>query len=63
MRRANNNNNILDKGKGQIDVILLGLCQVFDDVPHHRLHMKLYIYGITGKTHRWTKDFLGNRTQ
>ena len=25
--------------------------------------MKLYMYGITGKTHRWIKDFLGNRTQ
>ena len=25
--------------------------------------MKLYMYGITGKTHRWIKDFQGNRTQ
>ena len=25
--------------------------------------MKLYMYGITGKTHRWIEDFLGNRTQ
>ena len=24
--------------------------------------MKFYVYGITGKTHRWTKDFLGNIT-
>ena len=55
--------NILNKGKGQIDVILLDLSKAFDVVPHHRLHMKLYMYGITGKTHRWIEDFLGNITQ
>ena len=55
--------NILNKGKGQIDVILLDFSKAFDVVPHHRLLMKLYMYGITGKTHRWIEDFLGNRTQ
>ena len=25
--------------------------------------MKLYMYGISGKTHRWIKHFLGNRPQ
>ena len=55
--------NILNKGKGQIDVILLDFCKAFDVVPHHRLLMKLYMYGITGKTYRWIEDFLGNRTQ
>ena len=25
--------------------------------------MKLYMYGITGKTHRWIENFIGNRTQ
>ena len=54
---------ILNKGKGHIDVIPLYLSKAFDVVPHHRLLMKLYMYGITGKTHRWMKDFLGNRTQ
>ena len=53
----------LNKGKGQIDVILLDFSKAFDVVPHHRLLMKLYMYGITGKTHRWIEDFLGNRTQ
>ena len=53
---------ILNKGKGQIDVILPDISKTFD-VPHHRLLMKLYMYGITGKTHRWIKDFIGNRTQ
>ena len=56
-------NNTLNKGKGQMDVILLDFSKAFDVVPHHRLHMKLYMYGITGKTHRWIEDFVGNRTQ
>ena len=55
--------NILNKGKGQIDVILLDFSKAFDVVPHHRLLMKLYMYGITGKTHRWIEDILGSRTQ
>ena len=55
--------NILNKGNGQIDVILLDFSKAFDVVPHHRLLMKLYMYGITGKTHRWIEDFLGNITQ
>ena len=45
--------NILNKGKGQIDVILLDFCEAFDAVPHHRLLMKLYMYDITDETHRW----------
>ena len=49
--------NILNKGKGQIDVILLDFSKAFDVVPHHRLLMKLYMYGITGKTHRCLKIF------
>ena len=55
--------NILNKGKGQIDAILLDFSKAFGVVPHHRLLMKLYMYGITCKTHRWIEDFLGNRTQ
>ena len=55
--------NILNKGMGQIDVILLDFCKAFYVVPHHRLLMKLHMYGMTCKTHRWIVDFLGNRTQ
>ena len=55
--------NILSKGMGQIDVILLDFGKAFDVVPHHRLLMKLYMYGITGKTHGWIEDFIGNRTE
>ena len=40
--------NILNKGKGQKDVILRDLSKAFDVVPHHRFLMKLYMYGITG---------------
>ena len=55
--------NILSKGRCQIDVILLDISKAFDVVPHHRLLTKLCMYGITGKMHRWIKDFIGNRTQ
>ena len=55
--------NILSKGEGQIDVILLDLSKAFDFVPYHRLIMKPYMYGITGMTHRWIKDFFENRSQ
>ena len=48
----------LSKGRGQIDVILLEFSKAFDVVPHHRLLMKHYMYGITGMTHRWVEDFL-----
>ena len=48
---------------GQINVILLDFVMFFYVVPHHHLHMKLYMYSITGKIHRWIKDFLGNKTQ
>ena len=40
--------NILNKGKGQIYVILLDFSKAFGIVPHHRLITKLYIYISTG---------------
>ena len=51
--------NILSKGNNLVDAIFLDLCKAFD-VRHHRLLMKLYMYGITGNTHKWIKDFIGN---
>ena len=31
---------------------------------HHRhLFVKLCMYGMTGKTHKWIKDPLGNRSK
>ena len=55
--------NIINKGKGQIYVIFLDISKAFDVVPHHRLPMKLHMYGITAKTHGCIEDFIGNRTQ
>ena len=55
--------NMVSKGKGQIDVILLDFSKALDVVLMYRLLMKLYMYGITGNMHRWIKDLLGNRTQ
>ena len=42
--------------------VIYDFSKVFD-LPHRRLLMKLYMYGITGRTHRWISDFLGSRTQ
>ena len=41
--------NILNKGKGQIDVILPDFSKAFDVVPHC-LHMKPYVWQ-TGEMH------------
>ena len=53
----------LNKGKGQIDVILLDFSKAFDVVPHQRLLLKLRNYGITGKTNAWINAFLTGRSQ
>ena len=45
--------NILNMGKGLIDVILLDFSKASGVVHHHRLLRKLYMYGITGKTLGW----------
>ena len=47
--RSNDWINILNNGKGQIDLILNDISRVFDVVPNHCLITKLYIYGITSK--------------
>ena len=54
---------ILNKGKGQIYLILLEFSKTFDVAPHHCLLLKFYMYGITGKGHRWIIGFLGNTSQ
>jgi len=51
------------EGKGQVDMIVLDFSKAFDKVPHQRLMMKLWNYGIRGKTHAWIKSFLLSRTQ
>ena len=50
-----------NKINGKIDVIFLDF-RTFNGAPYNCL-MKVYLYGITGKTRRWFKCFLGNRSQ
>ena len=53
---------ILNKGQGQVDVILLDFSKAFDTVPHQRLLQKLNKYGIRNHTLNWISSFLTNRT-
>ena len=46
----------IDKG-GQTDTILLDFSKAFDVVPHQRLIMKLYFYGIRNQTLHWIQNF------
>ena len=55
--------NILNKVNGLIDVILLDINKAFDVEPHHHLPVKLYMYGITGKTHRYIEEVTASRSQ
>ena len=47
----------------QIDAILLDFSKDFDKVPHNRLLLKLYHYGIRGNTLQWMPHFLTDCTQ
>ncbi len=47
----------------QVDLILLDFSKAFDKVSHEKLLLKLSHYGIRGKTLKWVKSFLDNRTQ
>ena len=49
--------------QGQIDVVFLDFSKAFDEVPHRRLSVKLFYYGINGSTLTWINDFLRNRVQ
>ena len=49
--------------KYQTDVIIMDFTKAFDKVPHQRLLLKLWRYGIRNKTHAWIKSFLTNRKQ
>ena len=52
----------LDK-RVRTDVLLLDFSRAFNTVPHNKLLHKLNYYGIGGKTHKWIKNFLINRSQ
>lgn len=47
----------------QTDVIYTDFSKAFDSVPHQRLLLKLYRYGIRGQILDWIKSFLTNRHQ
>ena len=45
------------------DCIYLNFKKAFDSVPHQRLIMKLYSFGIRGNILNWIGDYLSERTQ
>ena len=47
----------------QVDIGILDFSKAFDKVPHRRLAIKLYYYGIRGNLLSWIECFLQNRTQ
>ena len=46
----------IDQGL-QTDMFILDFAKVFDSVPHERLKVKLFRYGINGKTLAWINNF------
>ena len=54
--------NTTQKG-AQTDILIMDFSKAFDKVGHARLVRKLHHYGIQGKTNKWIKSFLANRTQ
>lgn len=54
---------VLNKGQGQVDVIVLDFSKAFDTVPFKRLLRKLGACGVNGHTKEWIKGFLTSRTQ
>ena len=48
---------ILDN-RGQVDSFILDFEKACDTPPHELLKSKLFIYGIGGKTLKWTDSFL-----
>ena len=55
IKAAYNWTNALNKGKGQIHVIILDFSKASNFVHYQYLLMNFYMYSITGKTHRRTK--------
>ncbi len=49
--------------KLQVDMIVLDVSNAFDKVPHERRLHKLNHFGIGGKTHKWIRTFLMQRSQ
>ena len=52
----------IDQGL-QTDMFILDFAKAFDSVPHERLKVKLFRYGINGKTLAWINNFPCQRHQ
>ena len=51
------------QGGNQTDVIVMDFSKAFDKVNHSLLVDKLHRYGIQGRTNKWIKNWLSDRTQ
>ena len=51
------------QGGDQTDVIVMDFSKAFDKVNHSLLVDKLHRYGIQGRTNKWIKNWLSDRTQ
>ena len=47
----------------QVDAILLNFSKAFDNVPHHRLAVKLHHYCFRDKSVSWIQSFIADRNQ
>ena len=47
----------------QVDMGILDISKASDKVPHERLALKLYHYGIRGNVLTWLQSFLRNQSQ
>ena len=45
-----------------VDIMTIDFAKAFDSINHNKLLVKLYSYGIVGKTLGWIKEFLNNRS-
>ena len=52
----------IDRGR-PVDIIFLDFPKAFDKVPHNRLLLKLYSFGIHGNLLRWIQEWLHGREQ
>ena len=52
---------MLAKGE-DVDIFYLDFQKAFDTVPHYRLYLKLFSFGVQGKVLDTVFDFLSNRT-
>jgi hypothetical protein len=47
----------------QTDIVYVDFAKAFDSIVPSKLLLKLELYGISGRLHKWLSGFLNNRTQ